>query len=84
MTSAWAGHYEMNRFDQNALIGWTPGLEGLMLATGFSGHGMQHSPAAGRAVAELITAGRFETLDLSALSPERLVRNEPLVELNIV
>ena len=84
MTSAWAGHYEMNRFDHNALIGWTPGVEGLILATGFSGHGMQHSPAAGRAVAELITAGRFETLDLSALSPERLVRNEPFVELNIV
>jgi glycine/D-amino acid oxidase-like deaminating enzyme len=84
VTSAWAGHYEMNRFDQNALIGWTPGVEGLMLAAGFSGHGMQHSPAAGRGVAELITGGRFETLDLSELSPERLVRNEPIFELNVI
>jgi len=45
---------------------------------------MQHSPAAGRGVAELITGGRFETLDLSDLSPERLVRNEPIFELNVI
>jgi FAD-dependent oxidoreductase domain-containing protein 1 len=84
MTSAWAGHYEMNLFDHNALIGWTPGVSGLVLATGFSGHGMQHSPAAGRGVAELIIQGRYLTLDLSELSPERLVRNEPIVEANII
>jgi FAD-dependent oxidoreductase domain-containing protein 1 len=84
MTAAWAGHYEMNTFDHNALIGWTPGVEGLMLATGFSGHGMQHSPAAGRGVAELILSGSFRTLDLSELSPQRLARNEPIVELNVI
>jgi glycine/D-amino acid oxidase-like deaminating enzyme len=83
MTSAWAGHYEMNTFDHNALIGWAPGIEGLMLAAGFSGHGMQHSPAAGRGVAELILEGEFTTLDLSTFSPERLIRNQPIVELNI-
>jgi FAD-dependent oxidoreductase domain-containing protein 1 len=84
MTSAWAGHYEMNTFDHNAVVGWSPGSEGLMLATGFSGHGMQHSPAAGRAVAELITTGRFETLDLSEFSPERIAQNKPIVELNVI
>jgi glycine/D-amino acid oxidase-like deaminating enzyme len=84
MTSAWAGHYEMNVFDQNAVIGWTPRIDGLMQATGFSGHGMQHSPAAGRGVAELITKGRYVTLDLSQLSPERLVRNQPVVEANVI
>jgi FAD-dependent oxidoreductase domain-containing protein 1 len=83
MTRAWAGLYEMNQFDHNALIGWVPGVEGFMLATGFSGHGMQHSPAAGRGVAELITTGRFTTLDLTTFSPDRLVRNQPIVELNI-
>ena len=83
MTRAWAGHYEVNQFDHNALIGWAPGLEGLMLATGFSGHGMQHSAAAGRGVAELITTGGFTTLDLSTFSPDRLVTNQPIVELNI-
>jgi FAD-dependent oxidoreductase domain-containing protein 1 len=84
MTGAWAGHYEMNLFDHNAVIGWAPGIRGLMLAAGFSGHGMQHSPAAGRGVTELLTAGHFDTLDLSALSPDRLVENRPIVELNII
>ena len=83
MTRAWAGHYDMNQFDHNALIGWTPGVDGLMQATGFSGHGMQHSAAAGRGVAELITTGGFATLDLSAFSPDRLVTNQRIVELNI-
>jgi glycine/D-amino acid oxidase-like deaminating enzyme len=83
MTGAWAGHYEVNAFDHNALIGWAPDAEGLMLATGFSGHGMQHSPAAGRGVAELILEGGFTTLDLSTFSPRRLTRNQPIVELNI-
>ena len=83
MTRAWAGHYEMNQFDHNALIGWAPGVDGLMLAAGFSGHGMQHSVAAGRGVAELIIKGGFTTLDLSTFSPDRLVMNRPIVELNI-
>lgn len=84
MTRAWAGHYEMNVFDHNALIGWTPGVANLMTATGFSGHGMQHSPATGRGVAELILNGAFQTLDLSELSLDRLVENRPIQELNII
>ena len=80
MKRAWAGHYEVNQFDHNALIGWTPGVKGLMLATGFSGHGMQHAAAAGRGVAEFITTGGYKTLDLSTFSPDRLVANEPIVE----
>jgi FAD-dependent oxidoreductase domain-containing protein 1 len=84
MNSAWAGHYEMNVFDHNALIGWVPGIEGCMMATGFSGHGMQHSPAAGRGVSELIREGRFATLDLSELSPQRLIDKKPIVELNVI
>ena len=83
MTRAWAGHYEMNQFDHNALIGWVPGVDGLVVASGFSGHGMQHSAAAGRGVAELIITGGFTTLDLSTFSPDRLASNQPIVELNI-
>ena len=79
MTGAWAGHYEVNAFDHNALIGWAPDVEGLMLATGFSGHGMQHSPAAGRGVAELILDGGFTTLDLSTFSPQRLIDRKSVV-----
>ena len=84
MTRAWAGHYEVNQFDHNALIGWTPGIDGLMLATGFSGHGMQQSPAVGRAVAELIAYGAYRTLDLSPLALTRVFANQPLRELNVV
>lgn len=84
MTRAWAGYYEMSLFDHNAFIGWMPGLDNVAVAAGFSGHGMQHSPAAGRAVAELIAHGSYRTLDLSALSPDRLVRGDPIKELNVI
>jgi glycine/D-amino acid oxidase-like deaminating enzyme len=84
MSRAWAGHYEMNLFDHNALIGWTPGTANLMAATGFSGHGMQHAPATGRGVAELILHGEYETLDLTPLSIDRLAAGEPIRELNII
>jgi FAD-dependent oxidoreductase domain-containing protein 1 len=80
----WAGQYEMNRFDHNAVLGRVDEVPGLILMTGFSGHGMQHAPAAGRGVAELIAEGRFTTLDLSPLSPARLRENRPLRELNVI
>src|SRR5262249_20683039 len=82
--SAWAGYYEYNTVDQNGIVGRHPALENLYLANGFSGHGIQQSPATGRAVAELIAHGRYVTLDLTPLGVERLLRNEPLRELAIV
>jgi glycine/D-amino acid oxidase-like deaminating enzyme len=81
---AWAGYYEMNLFDCNALIGVHPAVPNLWFANGFSGHGMQHAPAAGRAVAELITFGRFMTLDLATLGFQRLLDGRPLRELNVI
>jgi len=81
---AWAGHYDMCLFDHNALIGAVPGLAGGWLAAGFSGHGLQQSPAVGRGFAELILDGRRRTLDLSPLSPTRLVENRPLRERNVI
>lgn len=81
---AWAGYYEMNLFDANAIIGAHPSVPNLWFANGFSGHGMQQAPAAGRGIAELILRGRFETLDLASLGFERLIRNRPLVELNVI
>jgi len=84
LQSAWAGHYEMNVFDHNAVIGWAPGIEGLMMATGFSGHGMQHAPATGRGVCELIREGGFRSIDLGELSPQRLIDDAPIVELNVI
>jgi sarcosine oxidase subunit beta len=50
---AQAGLYE-DTPDANAIIGAVPGMEGLYLACGFSGHGFMHSPAVGRMVTELI------------------------------
>lgn len=82
--SAWAGYYEMNLFDHNAIIGLHPSCDNAYFANGFSGHGLQQSPAAGRAIAELVLAGRYQTLDVSPLGWERLLRNEPLLEKCII
>ncbi|NWV67464.1 FXRD1 protein, partial [Malurus elegans] len=81
---SWAGYYDYNSFDQNGVLGPHPRLENMFLAAGFSGHGLQHSPAAGRAVAELVIKGQYETLDLRRLGWDRLVDGEPLVEHSVV
>ena len=80
MIRAWAGHYEMNLFDHNALIGRWPGFDNYLIAAGFSGHGMQHAPAAGRGIAELMLRNSYHSLDLSPLSPERLLAGLPISE----
>jgi glycine/D-amino acid oxidase-like deaminating enzyme len=84
VTRAWAGYYEFNRFDQNGLVGRLPGQDRVFVACGFSGHGMQHAPAIGRGVAELIATGGYKTLDLEPLSPARIEANTPLVERNVI
>lgn len=82
--AAWAGTYDMNLFDHNAFVGAVPGLEGFYMGLGFSGHGLQQSPAVGRGLAELIATGKYETLDLSPLSYERLGAQQPIIEKNVV
>uniref|UniRef100_A0A8C6JQJ1 FAD-dependent oxidoreductase domain-containing protein 1 n=2 Tax=Melopsittacus undulatus TaxID=13146 RepID=A0A8C6JQJ1_MELUD len=82
--SSWAGYYDHNSFDRNGVVGAHPRLSNLLVAAGFSGHGLQHAPAAGRALAELVLKGRYETLDLSRLGWSRLVQREPLVEGGVV
>ena len=81
---AWAGYYEMNLFDANAIIGAHPSAPNLWFANGFSGHGMQQAPAAGRGVAELILKGGFESLDLSPLGFRRLIEGRPMAESNVI
>ncbi|KAL2092685.1 hypothetical protein ACEWY4_012483 [Coilia grayii] len=84
VTSAWAGFYDYNTFDQNGLLGIHPLVRNMYFATGFSGHGLQQSPAVGRAVAELILDGGYKTLDLSALDIKRIIYEERVLESNIV
>ncbi|XP_029282621.1 LOW QUALITY PROTEIN: FAD-dependent oxidoreductase domain-containing protein 1 [Cottoperca gobio] len=84
VTSAWAGFYDYNTFDQNGIIGTHPLINNMYFATGFSGHGLQHSPAVGRSVAELILDGQFMTLNLSRLGFKRILSQEPMLEKNIV
>ena len=84
MVSAWAGHYEMNMMDHNALLGLLAGMDNFYCCNGFSGHGLQQSPAAGRAISELITYGEYRTLDLSRLSTSRLQTGKKVQEVYVV
>lgn len=81
---AWAGHYDMNLLDHNAIVGQHGGLENGYIACGFSGHGLQQSPAVGRGLAELIVEGAYRSLDLSPLGYERIVAKRPLLERNVI
>jgi FAD-dependent oxidoreductase domain-containing protein 1 len=82
--NAWAGYYEFNTFDHNGIVGAHPAWTNLVFANGFSGHGIQQSPAVGRGVAELLVHGGYRTLDLSPLAFDRIANNAPIVELNVV
>ena len=84
VTNAWAGYYEMNTFDHNAIIGRHPGVTNLLLANGFSGHGIQQSPAVGRAISELLVHDRFVTWDLGVFAFERIADGRPVVERNVI
>ncbi len=84
LTGAWAGHYDYNSFDQNGILGPHPEIGGLLFCNGFSGHGLQQGPAAGRAIAELIVYGAYRSLDLSRLGYDRILEGRPEPEANIV
>ena len=80
----WAGHYAQNLFDGNMIIGaYSKGHYNLLTACGFSGHGIMHAPAVGRALCELALYGRFKTLDLSRMGFERVLEDKPYAETGI-
>lgn len=83
--NTWSGLYELNELDGNPVIGsWYEGLENLYTLAGFSGHGMMHAPAAGRGMAELILNGRYQSIDLSKFSYQRIVEGVPYAEVGIL
>ena len=81
--SAWCCHYDLNTLDHNAILGCHPELPSLVIACGFSGHGLQHSPGVGRAIAELVNHGRFVSIDLKRFGYGRIAANAPIRELNV-
>ena len=81
---AWAGYFEMNTFDHNAILGPHDSLTNCLFMNGFSGHGMQQAPVIGRGVAELILHGRFTSMDLSELLFSRIADDRPLREANVI
>jgi glycine/D-amino acid oxidase-like deaminating enzyme len=80
MLRAWAGLYEYNTFDHSGIIGRHPEVSNLLLATGFSGHGMMHAAATGSGVSDLIAYGEYRSVDLSAFRYERIADNQPIEE----
>ncbi len=81
---AWAGLYAVNTLDQNAILGPHPDMPDFLFANGFSGHGLQKSPAVGRAISELVIYGAYRSLDLTRFGFDRIGRNDPIPEINVV
>jgi sarcosine oxidase subunit beta len=77
-----AGLYEVSP-DHNAILGKVPELENFVCANGFSGHGMQHAPAVGLAIAELIAEGESTSVDLEPYRIERF-ELDATPELNVI
>lgn len=84
VTNQWTGHYAMNTFDQNAIMGPDTEVENFIYLNGFSGHGLQQSPAMGRGTAEWITHGEYRSLDLRPFHIERISNGVPLTENAII
>lgn len=84
VTSEWAGHYAYNVFDHNAIMGPHTQVENFVFLNGFSGHGLQQSPALGRGTAEWLTYGEYRELELSLFHYDRIANNTPIVEKAII
>lgn len=84
VVNQWAGHYDFNTLDHNLVVGRHPVVTNFIFANGFSGHGLQQGPAAGRGVSELITYGEFRTLDLREVGYERIVEGRPFMEKAVI
>ena len=82
--SEWAGHYAYNTFDHNAIIGPHDEVANFYFINGFSGHGLQQSPAMGRGTAEMMIYSEYKTLDLSPFNYSRIPENNPIIEKAVI
>jgi len=79
----WAGMYEMSP-DHHAILGPAPGVRGFYFANGFSGHGVMHSPATGRILADLILKGETHIIDAPDLNVQRFAEGRAIEETAIL
>lgn len=84
VVTEWAGHYAYNTLDQNAVLGAHPEITNFVFLNGFSGHGLQQSPAMGRAIAEWLTYGEYRSLDMSPFGFERILEGRAFEEKAII
>jgi glycine/D-amino acid oxidase-like deaminating enzyme len=82
--SEWAGHYAYNTFDHNAILGPHIVVENFFFLNGFSGHGLQQSPAMGRGTAEIMVHGAYQTLDMTPFHFDRIPAGRKIVEKAII
>jgi glycine/D-amino acid oxidase-like deaminating enzyme len=82
--SAWAGLYDYNTADQNAILGPHTEIGNLIFANGFSGHGMQQTPAVGRVTADWIIHGEARAVDVSVFGYERFAEGRLVKEVNVI
>jgi sarcosine oxidase, subunit beta len=75
---AWAGLYEMTP-DHHPVLGAAP-VTGLYFANGFSGHGVMHSPATGKILADLILNGSTDLIDAKLLDYARFAEGRLIEE----
>jgi glycine/D-amino acid oxidase-like deaminating enzyme len=80
----WAGHYAMNVFDHNAITGPHHVVTNFLFLNGFSGHGLQQSPAMGRGTAEWLTYGEYRSLDLTPFHYDRIAAERPVLERAVI
>lgn len=80
----WTGHYAYNVFDHNAIMGPHSDVSNFYFLNGFSGHGLQQSPAMGRGAAEMLIYGEYKSLDMSPFSFARIPANNPIIEKAVI
>lgn len=84
VVNQWAGHYDFNTLDHNLIVGRHTEVANFVFANGFSGHGLQQGPAAGRGVSELVIYGGYRSLDLSEVGYERIADGRPFLEKAVI